>query len=176
MLRKTTASLLRTTAVIRGITEATIQAHQIVQAKMVLRKAQMEKELNSTKINGEEDSEKRTQLDEFISEMKKNAQSINDLQVQVNRYTAMVRSITDKVQETVPPKATCQMCTKLARIALEKQRYNGMKTIKIMKGMDKVCKGSKYPGTCYKTLIELGSRMFEKGTTPNSACASINKC
>ncbi|EMS14211.1 DNA repair protein Rad-50, putative [Entamoeba histolytica HM-3:IMSS] len=176
VLRKASSSLLRTAGVIRGISEATIQSHQVQHAKLIVLKDKLEKEINQTLINGEEDNEKKNQLYDTNNEIIKTADAINELQIQMGKFSDLVMKVTQGVDDGIKQKSQCEMCTNLARVALKKKKYDGFSTIVVMKSMDNLCRKSKYPTTCYRTLIELGSRVFEEGVTPITACSQINKC
>jgi len=180
LLKKAATTLLRTTAIVKGVAQATVEAHQVHHAQLIVNRDKLEKSIerhaNGTFIETERNIERRNHLDELNKHIKESAMSIDEVRIQSAKFAKLTLLVTDGIDDTVEKKGDCELCTTLARIMLQKKKYDGLGAIKTLKHMDRVCNKSKYPTTCYKTLISLGSQIFEQGVTPLSVCRGINKC
>ncbi|KAL7722513.1 DNA repair protein Rad-50 [Entamoeba marina] len=173
-LQKATASLFRTTAIIRGVAEATIQAHRVTHAKMLIERGKLQQELEQE--SGDEITSKTQRLEDLNEDLKKSAVSIHDLQVQVTKFVELTFRVTRFVNEKLEKKEHCALCLNLAKNTIEKYGLDGVSRIKSMKDMDSYCRQSLHPTECYRTMLLLESKIYEEKATPQSVCNSIGKC
>ena len=180
-LKQTVKSLLRATAVVNGINSATLFEQKILQARLIVKKDKLEREvlrINQTqgitrgvinRINEIEDIDKR---------MKENLNDLRSLASDLEKYITMVTKLTRNVHDAPHLGNKCSMCKKLAQEAFSVQQKRGFGRIIIVRKMDNYCKKSKYPISCYRVVLGLQSELELKnhGHTPEQVCKNIEKC
>ncbi|ELP92992.1 DNA double-strand break repair Rad50 ATPase, putative [Entamoeba invadens IP1] len=138
--------------------------------------AKVESTLNQTQFIKDADEQKLAVLDDLKKDVKNTQKAIQEIQIQSQHFTDLVVQATKGVfDKDVPQKAKCEMCTFLAREALTERKYNAEGKIQVMRKMDRVCRKSKYPTTCYQIITKIGSRIYNDIKSPSSLCSSLYK-
>ncbi|ELP84592.1 kinectin, putative [Entamoeba invadens IP1] len=174
--RKTATSLLRTVGVVRGVFEATINAQEVHRAELVVRQSELDTQLNSSKNSVEQKREIGSKLFDVRNDLERIGTDIFEMKDQISKFTKLVEVATRDVDEEVNEKDKCELCQRIAKVAVKEHAYDAFGRIMTMKNMDKICRRAKHQLECYKSLIEVGKRVYERGTTPYMVCKDINKC